>query len=282
MQTGQTFNPYRLFVGAFIPNVLMEYAGISQGAKLIWARLAQYAGEKGEAYPAIDTLAKDVGMEERQCRRYLNQLENKKFIKVLRAQGFDKVLHKTNRYIFLWNEIFSTYDRSSADTYDRQRESVVRESKEKNTHKEEDKKAVCENEIEKIKKTKTFQNLDTGLIQNIIRKNGKETVIAAEYIEKVFSGQAVRNPPGLLISTLKRGTYSELPPEKVNNLNFEIGKLNAEYKGFTIFRNEKIKELLNIGGKIAFHTDNIQREMVCTPAKSCEEFKSYLQKINSS
>ena len=153
---------------------------------------------------------------------------------------------------------------------------------EKESHTKEE--GVCEDEIEKIKKTKTFQNFDTAIIHNIIEKNGKETVIAAEYIEKTFSGQAqaVRNPIGLLISTLKRGTYSELPPEKANNLNFEIDKLNEDYKGFTIFRNEKIKEFLNIGGRIAFNTDNCLRKIIYTPAKSCEEFKSYLQKINSS
>ena len=292
MQIGEQFNPYRLFVGAFIPNALMQYTGLTQGAKLVWARLAQYTGEKGEAYPKIITLAKDVGVEERQCQRYLKELENKKFIKVLRAEGFNKVLHKTNRYIFLWNEIFNVnvrssddiYDTSSDDIYDTllERESVERESL-KNTHKkEEDEKAVCEGEIEKIKKTKTFQNFDTAIIQNIIEKNGKEAVIAAEYIEKVFSGQAIRNPAGLLIKTLERGLYTELPPEKINNLNFEIDRINADYKGFIVFRNEKIKEILNIGGRITFYTDNCLRELIHTPAKNAEEFKNYLKKINSS
>jgi hypothetical protein len=153
---------------------------------------------------------------------------------------------------------------------------------EKESHTKEKKKGVCENEIQKIQKLKTFQNSETGLIKNLINKNGKEAIIAAEYIEKVFSGRAVRNPPGLLISTLKRGTYSELPPEKVNNLNSEMGKINAEYKGFIVFRNEKIKEILNIGGKIAFYTDNCLRELKYTPAKSYEEFKIILKKINSS
>ena len=289
MQIGQQFNPHRLFVGAFIPNALMKYTDLSQGAKLTWARLAQYAGEKGEAYPSLETLANDIGVKKLQAIQYLKELEKKQFIEVLRASGKDKLLHKTNRYIFLWNAIFNMHTSESMQKHTSagmqnhtQRESVVRESKEKNTHKEEDEKAVCEGEIEKIKKTKTFQNLDTGLIESIIRKNGKKAVIAAEYIEKAFSGQAVRNPLGLLIKSLERGAYSELPQEKINNLNSEIGKLNAEYKGFTIFRNEKIKEFLNIGGRIAFNTDNCLREIIRTPAKSCEEFKSYLQKINSS
>ena len=296
MQTGQTFNPYRLFVGAFIPNALMQYTGLTQGAKLTWARLAQYAGEKGEAYPSLETLANDIGVKKLQVIQYLKELEKKQFIEVLRASGKDKLLHKTNRYIFLWSAIFHTSESMQKHTSagmqnhtsagmqnHTQRESVVRESQEKNTHKEKNEKAVCD-KIEKIKKTKTFQNLDPGLIEKIIKKNGKEAVMAAEYIEKTFSGQAVRNPLGLLISTLKRGTYSEYSgplPEKINSLNIEIDRINAEFKGFNIFRNEKIKEFLNIGGRIAFNTDNCLREIIYTPAKNAKELKNYLQKINS-
>ena len=310
MQTGQTFNPYRLFVGAFIPNALMQYTGLTQGAKLTWARLAQYAGEKGEAYPSLETLANDIGVKKLQVIQYLKELEKKQFIEVLRAEGKDKLLHKTNRYIFLWHEIFNLhtsaglqkhtsrgmqkhtsagmqkhtsegmqYHTSEGMQKHTQRESIERESKEKNTHKEKDEKAVCENEIEKIKNTKTFQNTEPGTIENLIRKNGKKAVIAADYIEKTFSGQAIRNPAGLLIKTLERGLYSELPPEKANNLNSEIDRINAEYKGFTVFRNEKIKEFLNIGGSIAFYTDNCLRELQYTPAKSYEEFVGYLNKF---
>lgn len=99
METGKQFNPYRLFIGSFIPNCLMSFAGISQGAKLVWARLAQYAGEKGEAFPAIETLAREVGSEKRQCIRYLKELEKNNFIKIIKAQGKDRLMHKTNGYI---------------------------------------------------------------------------------------------------------------------------------------------------------------------------------------
>ena len=279
------FNPYRLFVGAFIPNVLMEYTGISQGAKLIWARLAQYAGEKGEAYPAIDTLAKDIGTEERQCRRYLKELENKKFIKVLRAGGKDKLLHKTNRYVFLWNAILDTYVRSRPDTYVRQRSSLVRESKEK-SHTKEEEESVCEEiekHIEKIKEIKLYKDLEAGVLKNLITQYGEEVLKAAIYIKEVNKKITVRNPEGLLITTLRNKLYSEIQENnKNNNINADVEKLNMHYRGFEVHENEKIKELLNIGGKIAFHTDNIQRGIVCTPAKTCEEFKNYLQRINSS
>ncbi len=35
--------------------------GPLHGAKLVWARLAQYAGEDGRAYPAVSTLLKKLG-----------------------------------------------------------------------------------------------------------------------------------------------------------------------------------------------------------------------------
>ena len=143
IKIGEQFNPYRLFVGAFIPNALMEYTGISQGAKLIYARLSQYAGEKGEAYPSLETLANDIGVKKLQAIQYLKELEKKQFIKVLRANGKDKFLHKTNRYIFLWNAIFNMHTSAGMQKHTSagmqkhtQRESVVRESSERESEKE--------------------------------------------------------------------------------------------------------------------------------------------------
>lgn len=151
---------------------------------------------------------------------------------------------------------------------------------EEEPHTQKEKDVVCENEIEKIKKIKTFQNTEPATIENLIKKNGKEAVIAADYIEKTFSGQAIRNPAGLLIKTLERGLYTELQAEnrKCRDIKADIERLNEKYKGFVIFNGEKLKEILNIGGRIAFHTDNCLREIIHTPAKSYNEFERYLRK----
>ena len=45
MKVGEVFNPYGMFVGSFVPNTLLRYKGLSSTAKLLWARLAQYAGK---------------------------------------------------------------------------------------------------------------------------------------------------------------------------------------------------------------------------------------------
>ena len=152
------FNPYKNFVGSFIPNCLLQYRELSSSAKLLWARLAQYAGENGYCYPSQQTLADELGLSERQVRNLLQELETKQFIYRETPQGQDKVFHKTTRYYFILHPIFEseiinlnsknqtdfrsqpetnfrpreeTDFRSRAEIDFRQRESIVRESEEK-------------------------------------------------------------------------------------------------------------------------------------------------------
>ncbi len=92
---GQRFSPYRSFERvSVIPNGLMGYPGLSPSAKLLWARLAQYAGKDGRAYPSIETLAAEIGLKKRQTQNLLAELKKKKFIEARRGSG-------TNSYYFL-------------------------------------------------------------------------------------------------------------------------------------------------------------------------------------
>jgi len=90
------YNPYKKFVGSFIPNWLLCRKEISQGAKLCFARLAQYAGQNGMAFPSIEILAKELGVSRQQISTYLNQLEKYKLVKRVR-----RGLGKSNTYYFL-------------------------------------------------------------------------------------------------------------------------------------------------------------------------------------
>jgi len=67
-------NPYKLFVGAFIPNWLLEREEVSHGAKIVYGKLCQYAGEDGAAFPKVETLAKSIGFQPRMTQRYLAEL----------------------------------------------------------------------------------------------------------------------------------------------------------------------------------------------------------------
>jgi hypothetical protein len=133
----KTINPYKMFIGAFVPNWLMERTEISPGAKLAYGRLCQYAGKNGRAFPCQDTFATALGISDRQLRRYLAELEEHSLVSVL-CRG----LNRPNEYSFLdhqWisddQSVDSVSDPAWTDmsTQDRTDMSDIRESPEKNT-----------------------------------------------------------------------------------------------------------------------------------------------------
>ena len=284
----------------WVENDLIRSKSLSYEAMGLYLTLRSFGGI---SYPSIDYLCNAGKAGRDKLHRLINELIEAKLL--LKKQKKDKGLFSRTIYRILslnddYESIYKEFtgeesqkpqsldnsqshpcpEKPSTDyplTENPPPIKIIREE-ESNKEKSHIGVTVCE---EKIKNTKTFENSNPELIKKIIKKNGKEAVIAAEYIDKVFSGQIIKNPLGLLIRTLERGTYSELPPEKINNLNAEIVRINAEYKGFKI-QNEKIKEFLNIGGRIAFNTDNCLREIIYTPAKNAKELKKYLRKINSS
>ena len=131
MEIGKTFNPYGLFVGSFIPNCILQEKLLSSTAKLCYARLCQYSGKNGVAFPKQETLAKEIGISEVQVIRVLKNLEDFGLIKRIKATGQDKFLHKTNRYTFLWHKIYEQDDSSVANADDSsKRIKVLRESDE--------------------------------------------------------------------------------------------------------------------------------------------------------
>jgi hypothetical protein len=73
-------NPWKLFNGAFIPNWLLARSELSLGAKVVYARLSQFAGEGGVAYPRIAVLAAAIGMSRGATDKYLRELVNLKLI----------------------------------------------------------------------------------------------------------------------------------------------------------------------------------------------------------
>ena len=93
------YNPYKLFVGSMIPNWLMRRTEISANSKLLFARICQYAGEDGEAYPSQVTLAKELGMPTRNMQRALEELRKNGLIEAKRRGA-----GRSNGYIFLTHE----------------------------------------------------------------------------------------------------------------------------------------------------------------------------------
>ena len=101
MELGQPFNPWRLFHGIFLPEALLGYPNLQPGAKLCYGRLSRYAGQAGECWPAVSTLAKELGVSTRQAKYYLRELEKAQFIHRDPRPG------RTNHWVFLWHRVFA-------------------------------------------------------------------------------------------------------------------------------------------------------------------------------
>jgi len=98
LAVGQPFNPFGLFVGAFIPNAILKAECIGPAAKLCYGRLLQYAGQDGLCYPSRETLATELSMSTSTVARALKSLEEQGFIVRVRPKGRDRLAHKTTRY----------------------------------------------------------------------------------------------------------------------------------------------------------------------------------------
>jgi len=83
-QVGQPFNPYRLFYGVWIPEALLRFSDLTDGAKLCYGVLSRYAGDRGRCWPSQQELATALGgISVRNLRRHLKELESKGFIRVI-------------------------------------------------------------------------------------------------------------------------------------------------------------------------------------------------------
>jgi hypothetical protein len=103
-------NPWRLFIGSFVPNWLLCRKEVSSGAKLCYARLAQFAGRAGECYPKQETLAVELGVSSRTVRAHLAELEKFKLI-----ESQQKGLKMPNSYFFLNHPWIERQDSSTPD-----------------------------------------------------------------------------------------------------------------------------------------------------------------------
>ncbi len=106
-----TINPYRKWIGCQIPNWLLKRTEPSQGAKLCYGRLTQYAGKNGKAFPKQKEIAKELGVSsDRTVRKYLKELQDYGLIKI-RQMG----KKQSNTYHFL-NHKWMEGDRNNTAT----------------------------------------------------------------------------------------------------------------------------------------------------------------------
>ncbi|MEK0326048.1 MAG: helix-turn-helix domain-containing protein, partial [Nitrosopumilus sp.] len=128
----KTINPYKLFVGAFVPNWLMERTEISAGAKLCYGRLSQHAGKNGLCIPSQETLSKELGVKDRQLRNYLGELVKCELIHIER-----RGLNHTNSYTFFDHPWIADQERQDSASQNRQDSADIRESTKRSSSSEE-------------------------------------------------------------------------------------------------------------------------------------------------
>ncbi len=113
---GQSYNPFKMFTGSFIPEWLECRTEISPGAKLVFARMCRYSGRNGQCNPRQKILSKAIGLSERQTRTYIKELEIYEVIKNTRLG-----LGKSNTYKFLIHKwMFADQERQDASDQERQ------------------------------------------------------------------------------------------------------------------------------------------------------------------
>ncbi|MBF0481710.1 MAG: helix-turn-helix domain-containing protein [Desulfovibrionaceae bacterium] len=100
------FVPWKMFVGAFVPNCILRFPGLSDSAKLLWGRLAQFAGKDGACHPSQSCLAEKLGKSTRQVRNLLLELVNKEFLEREAPNPKERGKFERTRYYFLWHPIF--------------------------------------------------------------------------------------------------------------------------------------------------------------------------------
>jgi hypothetical protein len=117
MTTGPRYiNPWSQFVGCFLPNWLLERPELTLGAKVTYARLAQFAGRKGVAIVRRSALATKLASSERSVGTYLTELIDAGLI-----EGSRPGLGQPNQYRFLDHAWLKFRDeRDDEDIPDRQ------------------------------------------------------------------------------------------------------------------------------------------------------------------
>jgi hypothetical protein len=95
-----------MFSGVLVPDELVRYRGLSPMAKILWARLARYARDSGSVFPAVSTLARELGVSTRQIQRALASLERERFLR-RSLRKTEKGDYTSTKYLFLWHSIFA-------------------------------------------------------------------------------------------------------------------------------------------------------------------------------
>jgi len=99
---GDIFNAFNLFDGALVPNQILRSPDLLPSEKLVFARLTQFAGSNGRAWPSVERLSEEVSLSVLQTRKCVRCLEEKSFIRKGSRSG------RSDEFEFLWHAAYET------------------------------------------------------------------------------------------------------------------------------------------------------------------------------
>lgn len=102
-QIGQPFNPYGLFRNISIPRGIAHRTDLSPLAKLLYGALNAHCGQDGNVYPSQKLLGEELGYAEKTIQKGLKELSDMGLIRIVNPTGKDRLLHRRNHYVFLWD-----------------------------------------------------------------------------------------------------------------------------------------------------------------------------------
>jgi len=107
-----------MIIGTFapLPNKVLRRTDLSHGAKLCCARLIQYAGKDGRAFPKLPTLAEELGMSVRAVQRFIAELESLDLIQTHRRGRGQSNLYLVDKSILIHSTHFDTPEVAHPDT----------------------------------------------------------------------------------------------------------------------------------------------------------------------
>ena len=106
MKEGDVFIPYKVFIGVFIPNCVLEAEDLPPSAKLLYGVLSSYSGKNGRCYPSQAVIAEKVKLKEDTVYRLLHILSMGGYIKIIPPSGINRLKHYNNEYNFLFKKTF--------------------------------------------------------------------------------------------------------------------------------------------------------------------------------
>jgi hypothetical protein len=105
MKPGEPYSPHRRFLCAPVPLWIMAMLELSFGAKLLFGRLALYAGPNDSCYPSLRRLAADMGTSINTICRLIKELVDAKLIRRKRCGP-----GKNARIEFVWHPALGVDD----------------------------------------------------------------------------------------------------------------------------------------------------------------------------